>query len=85
MADAAQPEPVKNLRGTVTRGDYAKGSKSERVAVFLETTEGRFLLRRKNGPAFADMKLERYVGHTVACDGFLVGTTVLAVHISIEG
>jgi hypothetical protein len=84
MADSSRPEPVKNLRGTVTRGGYAKGSKSERVAVFLETAEGRFLLRRKGGPAFADVKLERYVGHTIELDGFLVGTTVLAVRISIE-
>jgi len=84
MTDPSRPEPVKNLRGKVTRGSYAKGSKSERVAVFLETAEGRFLLRRKGGPAFADVTLERYVGHAVECDGFLVGTTLLAVRIYLK-
>jgi len=81
MADPSRPEPVKSLRGTVTRGETARGSKSERVAVFLETSEGRFLLRRKGGPVFADVTLERYVGHVVECDGFLVGATLLAGRI----
>ena len=84
MADTIHPEPVKKLRGTVTRGDYARGSKSQRVAIFLETTEGRFLLRRKGGPVFADVKLERFVGHAVECDGFLVGTTILAERILVR-
>lgn len=82
MADPTRPEPVQGLRGRVTRAETAKGSKSERVAIFLETAEGRLLLRRKDGPVFADVKLERYVGHAVECDGFLVGTTLLAVRIS---
>jgi hypothetical protein len=81
MPAPSRPEPVKNLRGEVTRGEYAKGSKSERVAVFLETSEGRFLLRRKGGPVFADVTLERYVGHSVECDGLLVGTTLVARRI----
>ena len=81
MADPSRPESVKKLQGTVTRGDYAKGSKSERVTVFLETAQGRFVLRRKGGPAFADVRLERLVGHLVECDGFLVGTTLLAERI----
>ena len=81
MADASRPESVKKLQGTVRRGDYAKGSKSERVTVFLETAQGRFVLRRKGGPAFADARLEQLVGHLVECDGFLVGTTLLAERI----
>jgi hypothetical protein len=81
MADPSRPESVKKLQGTVTRGDYAKGSKSERVTVFLETAEGRLVLRRKDGPVFADARLERLVGQVVECDGFLVGTTILASRI----
>lgn len=84
MADPSQPAPVKKLQGTVTRGEYAKGSKSERVTVFLETTHGRFVLRRKGGPVFADVKLERFVGRLVECDGFLVGTTLLAERILLK-
>jgi hypothetical protein len=78
MADSSRPEPVRKLRGQVTRGEYGKGSKSEREAVFIDTGGQRYLLRRKGGSAFADAELERYVGQTIECDGFLVGTTLLA-------
>ena len=85
MPDTSQPVPVTKLRGKVSRGTYAKGSKSEREALFVETSDGRFVLRRKGGPAFADTKLERYFGHEVECDGFLVGSTLLAEHIAVVG
>ena len=78
-----RPEPVENLQGRVTQGPYAKGSKSERQAVFLETERGRFILRRKGGPAYSDARLKRFVGHTVECDGFFVGTTLLAERIKV--
>ena len=67
----------------MTTGLYAKGSKSERQAVFIETATGRFILRRKTGPVFADARLKRFVGHTVECDGFFVGTTLLAEKIRV--
>lgn len=73
------------MRGHVTRDEYAAGSKSARDAVRLETSDGRYLLRRKGGPAFADATLNRYVGHTVECDGFVLGTTLLAEHIELIG
>jgi hypothetical protein len=76
--DAPRPERVTHLRGTVSRAEYARGSKSERAAVYLETHTSRYVLRRKGGPAFADADLDRYVGHTVECDGFLLGSTLLA-------
>lgn len=75
------PQPVHKLRGQVTRGEYGKGSKSERVAVFIDTDRGRYLLRRKNSPAFVDADLEHFIGKTVECDGFLLETTLLAEHI----
>ena len=81
--DTASPQPVSGLRGGVVRGEYGKGSKSEREAVFLETTAGPYLLRRKTGPVFGDVELEQYVGHQVECDGFVVGTTLLAEKIRI--
>lgn len=77
------PERVEKLRGRVTKGPYARGSKSERQAVFIETDDGRYVLRRKTGPVFADAKLKRFVGHTVECDGFFVGTTLLAEKIEL--
>jgi hypothetical protein len=81
MPDASTPRAVRNLRGTVTRGRHATGSKSEREATFLETVRGRYILRRKEGPAFADSSLDRFVGKQVQCDGFIVGTTLLAEKI----
>jgi hypothetical protein len=83
MPDSPHPLPVKKLRGKVTRGTYGKGTKSERETLFIETEKGRFVLRRKTGPAFADTQLDRYFGRTVECDGFLVGTTLLAEHIEL--
>jgi hypothetical protein len=81
MTDPSQPVRVKNVRGRVTKGPYARGTKSEREAVFIETGDNRYVLRRKDGPVFADGALDRYVDHTVTCDGFVLGTTLLAERI----
>jgi HAE1 family hydrophobic/amphiphilic exporter-1 len=43
MADPSQPRRVTNLRGRVTRGLYARGSKSERAAVFIDTGTERYV------------------------------------------
>jgi hypothetical protein len=85
MSDSSSPEPVKNLRGKVTRGLYGKGTKSEHEAIFIEAESTRYILRRKTGPAFADKELDRYVGHEVECDGFIVGQTLLAERITVIG
>jgi len=76
--DPSEPIPVKELRGRVTRGIYGKNTKSERKAVFVDTGKERYLLRRKTGPAYGDKQLDRYVGRTVMCNGYLLGTTFLA-------
>lgn len=83
MVDPSRPVAVKKLRGQVSQGEYGSGSKSERDAIFINTDGGRYLLRRKGGPVFADEELKRYVGHAVACDGFIVGTTLLADRIDL--
>jgi hypothetical protein len=80
---SARPIRVTALRGRVTQGSYAKRSKSEREAVFIETTYAHYILRRKAGPVFDDSKLTQYVGHEVECDGFLVGRTFLAERIEV--
>jgi hypothetical protein len=80
---SAQPIRVTSLRGRITTGLYAKGSKSEHEAIFIETADGRYVLRRKTGPAYADPELTQYVGHEVECDGFLVGTTLLGERIEV--
>jgi hypothetical protein len=75
------PERVDGLTGTVVRGVFGKGSKSEREAVWLEADGRRLVLRRKAGPSFADDALDKYVGKRVKCDGFVVGYTLLAERI----
>lgn len=78
-----EPKRVEGLTGTVSRGPFGTGSKSERDAVWLETTGDRYVLRRKEGPSFDDRALEKYVGKRVKCDGFIVGYSMLAERITI--
>lgn len=85
MASSDSPvlQKVSALCGRVVTGEYGKGSKSERPAIFLETGSDRFILRRKTGPVFGDDELQKYVGQQVECDGFLSGNTLLAEKIII--
>jgi hypothetical protein len=63
--------------GKVTRGSFAKRSKSEHQAVYLETAKGRYVLRRQNGNPFADPNLDELVGKTIRCRGFLADYTLI--------
>lgn len=75
------PQRVDGLIGTVVRGPFGAGSKSAREAIWFETAKGRFLLRRKEGPTFADKSFDGYVGRRVVCDGFIVGYMLLVERI----
>ena len=77
-------QKVDGLAGKVVRGPFGAGSKSERQAIWLETAQGRFVLRRKDGPTFGDKALEKYVGKRVTCDGFIVDYMLLAERIEIS-
>ena len=81
--DPSKPRKVTSVKGRVTAGNYALGTKSERQAVFIETAENRWLLRRKGAPAFGDRSLDEFVGHTVECDGFVIGETLLADKVEV--
>jgi len=81
MSDKDEPRRVEGLSGKVERGAFGTGSKSARVAVYIETAQGRFVLRRKEGPATDDATLDRYVGKRVTCSGFIVGYALLAENI----
>ncbi|WP_119421672.1 hypothetical protein [Desertibaculum subflavum] len=74
---------VDGLTGKVSRGPFGSGSKSERMTIWLETPEGRFVLRRKGGPTFGDRALDKYVGMRVSCDGFIADYMLLAERIEI--
>jgi len=77
------PRHVDRLEGKVVTGPFGAGSKSARIAFWLETDQGRFVLRRKDGPSFGDDALNRYVGKTVECSGFIVDYSFLAEKIRI--
>ncbi|CAD6526831.1 hypothetical protein NMT12_90140 [metagenome] len=80
---SSRPIRISALHGHVKMDTYAKGSKSESNAVFIETTDSCFILRRKTGPAFGDVELLKYIGHEVECEGFLIENTLLAEQIEI--
>jgi hypothetical protein len=66
------PREVRALRGRVVRSPYARGSKSEREALWLETPEGTLLVRFRQGPSFPPYGLEHLVGSQVECDGTIL-------------
>ncbi len=78
---ASAPMRVHALRGHVAEGPFARGSKSEQIAVFLETSAARYVLRRRDGPAYADATLQRFVGCDVECDGIVVSYVLIADRI----
>ncbi len=81
--DDSSPRRVTGLVGTVVRAPMGTGSKSERAAMWLEASEGRFVLRRKEGPTFGDRELLRFVGKKVMCAGVIVGYALLAESIEV--
>ena len=59
------------LKGTVVEGSFGKGSKSEHNAVYLDTGEKKYRLKRRGGNPFYDESLHRLVGKTIAAEGTL--------------
>ena len=69
---------AKELTGRVITHLTARGSKSERQAVFLETDDkGSYLLRRRGGNPFFDPVLQELVGKTIHCKGILTEHTFI--------
>ena len=65
------------FKGRVIREVVAKGSKSERSAVTLDTGKKRYVLRRLGGNPFEDSTLEKLVGKTITATGELTGHTLM--------
>jgi hypothetical protein len=57
------------FQGKVIRHSLGLGSKSEHLAVVLQTPEGLLKLRRPGGNPFQDPELEKLVGREIAVDG----------------
>jgi len=69
--------------GSVVKRPFAKGSKSERDAIFLVTSEGDYVLRRQGGNPYHDPDLERLVGKKIRCTGILTGYTLLVSEFTV--
>lgn len=61
------------ISGKVVRKHYAAGSKSDHMAVMLETPKGTFKLSRPGGNPFSDPELENLVGSEIEGAGNVAG------------
>ena len=59
------------LTGKVIQKKFAVGSKSEHDAIYLETDQGDFRLRRLGGNPFSDPVLNELVGKKITATGIL--------------
>jgi hypothetical protein len=72
-SDEAAADDV--VEGAIVRRLVGAGSKSEREAVVLDTTERSYLLRRRQGNPFADPVLDQLVGQRLRLQGTALDTT----------
>ena len=59
------------LKGTVVEGSFGKDSKSEHNAVYLDTGENKYRLKRLGGNPFFDEMLHNLIGKTIEAEGNL--------------
>jgi hypothetical protein len=78
MSGDEMQSPYTRITGTVARARVGWGSKSDRIAVVLQTKDGKeYILRRAAGNAFRDPALERLVGSKIAAAGVVAGHTFI--------
>lgn len=65
------------FEGVVRKKRIAGGSKSDRAAVVLVTSEHEYVLRRRGGNPFADPTLEKLIGKRVSFVGEVHGYTLI--------
>ena len=65
------------VTGRVIKEVFAKGSKSERPAVILDTGKKRYVLRRVGGNPFEDSTLNKLVGKDITATGDVTGYTLM--------
>jgi len=59
------------LKGKVVEVSFGKGSKSEHNAVYLDTGENKYRLKRIGGNPFYDETLHNLIGKTIEAEGKL--------------
>jgi len=70
------------LTGKVIKKKFAEGSKSEHNAVYLETHEATYQLRRLGGNPFADPELNKLVGKKINATGVIKGMLFIAKNLT---
>ena len=65
------------IKGRVIKELFGKGSKSEHLAVILDTGKKRYVLRRQGGNPFGDQALDALVGKHIVASGNVTGYTFL--------
>jgi hypothetical protein len=74
---------IMELKGKVVIKRFAKGSKSEHDAVYLETDQGNYVLRQAGANPFADPKLKKLVGKRISAEGTLKDYLFLAKVVKV--
>ena len=64
------------VKGKVIKEVVAKGSKSERPAIILDTGKKQYVLRRPGENPYSDPTLEALVGKDISATGNLNGNTL---------
>lgn len=72
------------LKGKVITKIFGKGSKSEHTAVYLDSKQGSFVLRRIGGNPFNDPELKKWIGKNVKATGMIDQQTFMAKNIEID-
>jgi len=74
-----------SFSGRVKKQVIARGSRSEREAVVLETHDGGMLvLRRPGGNAFDDPDLDALVGKELTAEGRLLGRELFLSNFDVS-
>lgn len=59
------------LSGKIVIGQFGAGSKSEHTAVYLETAQGKFVIRKRGENPFESSVLHHMAGRQVTAEGTL--------------
>jgi hypothetical protein len=70
--------PEVELTGKVIQKKFGPGSKSEHQAIFFETNNGTYQLRRAGENAFSDPGLKKFIGKQVNATGRINASLFLA-------
>jgi hypothetical protein len=69
------------ITGKVIPTPYARGSKSEHIAVLIITDQGEYILRKTGDNPFENKALQPFLGKFIHAEGILIDTVFLAEKI----